>query len=108
MSGTMHATDRRYALVRLAPGDWLWMSDDRRRLYRLVRHPDGSWLMEDWPSGKPTWAAWEYRGDVHDLAGVEIEDWDQWDLYAAGYATRRDALAAAIAREARSGSRPGT
>lgn len=94
--------ERRFALRRLAQGDYLLLSNDERTLWRIKTYDeDGTAENEDGPVLGRFWGVWRFnRFDwkvmmIHDLADA-VEDWDQWTMVDMGYRTRREATASAL------------
>lgn len=45
----MSTTERKYAMTRIATGDYLLPSNDARTIWRIERYTDGPSLGLDWP-----------------------------------------------------------
>ncbi len=81
---------RKYAMTRVAAGDYLMPSNDASKLWRLMRYTeDGSAHLDD---GTPVtgefWGVWRWRGTMHDTLTLEMYEWDMW---AQGFRTRAEA-----------------
>lgn len=77
-------SERVHVLNRLGPGDWVFVANDRRTLWRLARDEGEGW------------SVWRFRGVVGvDLVG-DWDDWSRWDCCASHLPTRREAEAEAL------------
>jgi hypothetical protein len=97
------APARKYAMAKVAPGDYLLPSNDGRTLWRLVRHEDGpSHGLADWPRDRDVWALWQRREPVPPAAldVSALDDWDRWVLVSDNLSTRAKAIDDAMGREA--------
>ena len=107
----VHAIDatpeRKYALTKLGPGDYLLPSNDAKTLWRLRSYEDGPDYGLD-PSAYPRnftrWAVWRWTGNIHDALAIAEsvengEDYDKWDHHKDGHETRRQAVNAALRAE---------
>lgn len=89
---------RKFALVKVAAGDWLLPSNDERTLWRLRRYEDGPSYGLDpevFPTDFSAWQLWRYRHPL--VAAVrrvddDLHDWDQWDLISQHHKTRGEAI----------------
>lgn len=95
MSATV---ERRYALTKVAAGDYLLPSSDARTLWRIRRYVDGpSAGITDWPRDREVWGVWRWLGEVAPGEFADPDDWDRWEHHAGLCATRADAIAEALA-----------
>ena len=76
--------ERKYALTKVAAGDYLLPSNDAKTLWRIARYLD---THED--HFKHFWGVYRWRGD---LDAVDIEDWDRWEMVTGFLETRQDAI----------------
>ena len=91
--------ERKYALIKIKPGDYFLPSNDGRTLWRITSYEDGPSSGLDWPRDRTLWQLWRWEGDpalfeAGDLATIElaIEDWDRWATEESSLETRRDAI----------------
>lgn len=93
----MATIERRYALTKIAPGDYLLPSNDAGTLWRLRRYTDGpTHGLEDWPRDRDLWGLWRYAYSLHALEPVDPDDWSVWEMVGDGYETRAEAIRAAM------------
>jgi hypothetical protein len=87
--------DRKYALTRLAPGDYLLPSNDARTLWRIAKYTDGpSSGLEGWTRGREVWGVWRWNAGRGTY--VDTEDWNAWDMEEACHPTRAEAIDSAL------------
>lgn len=86
--------DRKYALMKIARGDYLLPSNDARTIYRLRTYEDGpSHGIEHWPRDLTFWGVskWIGRGEA-----VDPDIWDAWEMVESQCRTRGEAIQAAL------------
>lgn len=95
--------ERRYSLVRVAAGDYLLPSNDRETLWRIYSYrEDGSLEVERAGGGfrKVTgqfWAAARYKRSLEPtVLPDDALEWDNWETWEAGCATRAEAIEEAL------------
>lgn len=87
-------SERKYALTRIAAGDYLLPSNDGETIWRIATYIDGpSMGITDWPRDRTLWGTWQYTGRNQ---YVDVSDWNRWRMVASTFATRRDAVDAAL------------
>jgi hypothetical protein len=92
----MTGIERKYALTKVAAGDYLLPSNDAQTIWRLVRYEDGpSHGLADWPRDRPVWAAYRWTGPLG-AVDAGIDAWDRWELQESSCETRADAIQAAL------------
>jgi hypothetical protein len=85
---------RKYALTKIACGDYLLPSNDGQTIWRLCTYEDGpSHGLEEWPRDVTLWGVWKWTG-----AGDAVDpgDWGQWDMWEGTLQTRAEAIHAAL------------
>jgi hypothetical protein len=90
------STDRKYALSRIAAGDYLLPSNDGQTIWRIARYQDGPSSGLDLPRDRTYWGVWRWTGRVALAHYVDIEDWDQWDFHDGFHQTRAEAMRVAL------------
>ena len=90
--------ERKYALTKVAPGDYLLPSNDAGTLWRLSRYKDGPTygLVVDWLRDRDFWGLWRYTYSLHALEPVDPDDWSVWECVGDGYETRAEAIREAL------------
>lgn len=89
--------ERKYALTKLASGDYLLPSNDGLTVWRIARYTDGpSFGLEDWPRDRELWRYCKWDRQGHPASVEDIDDWDRWTEVGIGYDTRREAIEAAL------------
>jgi hypothetical protein len=86
-------TERKYALTRIKAGDYLLLSNDGKKLWRIRKIIEGPSSGLDWPADREVWGLWEWTGD---LDKIDIEDWNLWNFYEGMHETRRAAIDSAL------------
>lgn len=105
------APQRKFALTRLAAGDYLLPSNDKTTIWRIRRYEDGpSHGLEDWPRDRQVWGVWKWRGvcwggTVNERLFDDLDNPDQWDLVASTIDTRGEAIDEAMRRGEAQGDR---
>lgn len=92
--------ERRYALVKLAAGDYLFPSNDGRLLWRVMRYHEGPETGIDEPGAAGWyWQAARYRGTLEEAEreGEALLFSDRWVYVATWLRTRQEAIDAAVA-----------
>lgn len=91
--------ERKYRLVKVAPGDYILPSNDGNTLWRIRQYEDGpSHGLEDWPRDVIFWGVWKCtlpKALWERL--LDPDDWDQWSAWDTGmYNTRQQAIESAL------------
>lgn len=90
-------SDRKYAMTKIAAGDYLLPSNDGTVLWRIALYEDGpSHGLDDWPRDIMLWGAWKWRGQLPATRTIDTENWAEWDLCAQGFDSRAAAIDAAL------------
>lgn len=92
--------ERKYALTRLAAGDYLLPSNDARTIWRIRRYVDGPSQGLDVPRDRDFWGVWRFNGPVDENTQVDPDDTDSWDMWSSALDTRADAIDEALRQEA--------
>lgn len=89
------ARERRYALTRVQPGDYLCPSNDGQRLWRFLRYEDGraAGLLDCGFESRPFWRALSTPMPADGTYDVEALDELAWQEWEAMLPTRRAAIA---------------
>jgi len=103
--------ERKYALVRIEPGDYLLLGNDGRTLWRIYRYLEDGSLWEypnnnrfDHSEGRQIkgnfWANARYQRAVadrfRDYDDPEFLDWDRWTTWETLMQTRQEAIDSAL------------
>lgn len=91
--------DRKYALIKIAAGDYLLPSNDATALYRLSTYEDGpSFGLEFMRRDRKFWRVTRYSQDdwQHGMNMEKVEDWNLWADVEWQLDTRKDAIEAAM------------
>jgi hypothetical protein len=92
---TTTTPERKYALTKVATGDYLLPSNDGRKVWRIARYEDGpSHGLDDWTRDIMLWGVWEWTGKSSTY--VDVGSWDRWEMWSSGHETRADAIATAL------------
>ena len=90
----MKRTERKYALKRIATGDYLLPSNDAQIFWRISAYEDGpSHGLDGWPRDINLWRVMRYVGTG---AFVDFEDSSVWREFEDGFKRRADAIEAAL------------
>lgn len=90
------ASERKYALSRVAAGDYLLPSNDGRTIWRIARYMDGPSGGLEIPRDRDFWGVWKWHQSIGVGTYVDVEDWNRWEACDLGYMTRAEAINAAI------------
>lgn len=95
--------ERKYVLVRLGKGDYMFAGNDGESVWRVRIYTDGpSSGLTDWSRDKDFWGAWRYTGRLNAegdevlMTGAEVEDWNLWDFHEGMCKTRGEAIQVAL------------
>jgi hypothetical protein len=88
--------ERKYSLQRIAAGDYLLPSNDRRILWRICRYTEGPSSGLDWPKDREVWGIWQWEGSIETNPVIDIEDWSRWEFWDGLFDSRAEAIDAAI------------
>lgn len=89
-------TERRYAMQRVAAGDYLLPSNGGRVLWRIRRYTDGPSAGLEIPRDRDFWGVWRWDGEIVPGAALDLDDWSRWDFWEGSHDTRADAVDAAL------------
>lgn len=100
---------RKYAMTKVARGDYLLPSNDARTLWRLTEYAeDGTaeWQDSDGKWHKVTGVFWQtakYRDPIPSGGQLpdDFLDWYRWETFDTGLLKRKYAIEAVLGREAR-------
>ena len=84
-----------YQMTRIAAGDYLLPSNDRKKLWRIKLYTEGPSSGLDWPADKEVWGLWEWTGQL-DGGTINIDDWNRWNFHEGPYDTRKAAVQGAL------------
>lgn len=89
--------ERKYALTKIAAGDYLLPSNDGKTMWRITTYTEGpSSGIDAWPRDKQVWGIWKWMGPVGLGSAVDTEDWSRWDFFDGLNDTRQAAIDAAL------------
>ena len=97
--------ERRYALIKVAKGDWLLPSNDKSALFRLRSYMEDGSLINVLPDGTEIpvvgnfWSIHRYRGTTED-AWQHLDADDKWAEVEYGLVSRDEAIQTALRRSA--------
>lgn len=89
-------TERKYAMSKVASGDYLLPSNDGQTIWRVARYTDGPSNGLQIPRDRTFWGVWRWMGDVSPGAAVDTEDWSTWEMCGGLCDSRADAVEAAL------------
>jgi hypothetical protein len=84
--------ERKYALTKIAAGDYLLPSNDGRTIWRLSSYEDGIDQGLDHDLGT-VWGVWKWTGDGRT---VDPDDPGCWEMLEGTLSTRAEAITAAL------------
>jgi hypothetical protein len=91
---------RKYALHKVAKGDYLLLSNDGLTMWRLVRYQDGpSYGLEDEPRDQWFWQVLRWPKPMEQgkrLDKFDMSDLWHWNAYALNLGTRAEAIDVAL------------
>lgn len=94
-------TERKHALIKIAAGDYVLLSNDAQTLWRIESYEDGpSYGLTDWPRDRTLWRLLRWTGDVGVGAYIDLGDRDRWEGVEDWFERRADAIEAALKQEA--------
>jgi hypothetical protein len=89
------AVERKYALTKIAPGDYLLPSNDARTIWRIAKYTEGpSSGLKDWARDRDVWGVWRWTEPSR--GHVDTDDWYRWEMEEACCLTRAEAVEAAL------------
>lgn len=92
-------SERKYAMTRLGPGDYLLPSNDAKTLWRITRYEeDGSAIYvnadgSERPLTGMYWMTWKYKRPLDSGEALNMDEFVPWDLL---LPTRAAAIRAAL------------
>lgn len=89
--------ERKYAMTKVAAGDWLLPDNDGVTLWRLAVYEDGPshGLVVEWPD-RDFWGVWKWKGRLGGTDTIDTTDWNAWDMRSSGAGTRAEAIEEAL------------
>jgi hypothetical protein len=87
---------RKYALTRIAAGDYLMPSNSARAIWRISRYEDGPSHGLDQPRDFKVWGLWRWVDQIDAASAVDVQDWSRWEFHSGLYETRQKAIHAAL------------
>lgn len=97
---TTEAPERKYALTKLAAGDYLLPSNDAATVWRLSTYTDGpSMGLDSLKRDREFWGVWRFIGRPVTnglMTGEEVEDWNQWEQFDSLLDSRAAAIRSAM------------
>jgi len=100
---TVEIPERKHTLRRIKAGDYVFLSNDTKTLWRVSRYEDGpSQGIEDWPKDIWLWGLWRWPAPiVFGETAVELDNWDRWVFTHSSFGRRQEAIDAALEQEAK-------
>lgn len=92
MHAQRNAPERKYALTKVGPGDYLLPSNDHCIVWRIARYEDGPASGLDLPRNQSFWGVWRWHQDVSMGGHVDTGSWDRWELWSGLHASRAAAI----------------
>lgn len=90
-------TERKYAMTKIAPGDWLLPSNDAETIWRIAVYQDGpSSGLDCFDRDRDFWGCWYWRDELDSSVPIDATDWDRWEFYAGLHNTRAEAMQTAL------------
>lgn len=89
---------RKYALTKVAAGDYLLPSNDAQTIWRIAQYVDGPsyGIVEGMDRDRQFWGVWRSIDRITGDATIDPSDWSRWEMYDQGYDRRSDAIDAAL------------
>jgi hypothetical protein len=92
---------RKYALTKIAAGDYLLPSNDAQMVWRIAKYEDGpTHGLDALPRDRDFWGVWRWRGQ-RGQSVLDPDDWNQWAMEAASCDTRAEAIRLALGMRTR-------
>jgi hypothetical protein len=92
------AVERKYALSRIAAGDYVFPSNDGNTIWRVSRYTEGpSSGLDHLPRDRDYWGLWKWHEPVSTGGFIDTGSFERWDLVDSLYDTRAEAINAALA-----------
>ena len=92
------APERKYALSKIATGDYLLLSNDAQTFFRISSYTDGPSMGLDWPRDRTVWVLRRWTGEVGIGCFVDTSaDSERWEEVETCIPTRREAIDTALA-----------
>lgn len=89
-------TERKYALSKVAPGDYLLPSNEGQTIWRVARYTDGpSKGLDDWPRDREVWGIWRWPEPVREGGSIDL-DWSRWEMCEGMLPSRAEAIRSAL------------
>jgi hypothetical protein len=95
MQAERNAPERKYALTKMAAGDYLLPANDGKTIWRIAKYTDGPSLGLDIPSDREFWALWSWTGEFGPDAQIG-SGWEDWEMQSGLLDSRADAIAEAL------------
>jgi hypothetical protein len=94
---------RKYALTRVATGDYIFPSNDGKTIWRVAKYEDGpSHGLDEMPRDRELWGLWKWREPIGlQSPYVDTGDWNRWEFWEGWHETRQEAIDAALKAGAR-------
>ena len=89
--------ERKYAMSRIAAGDYVLPSNDGETLWRVVRYTDGpSSGLDHMARDRDFWALWKWPHQVSEGSFIDLQDWDRWECVEDMFESRAAAIDRAL------------
>ena len=99
--GGSAVTDRKYAMTKIAAGDYILPSNDAQTIWRIQRYTDGpSFGLVDWPRDRELWSVARWTGKTGPGCFIDTSlESTRWEEVGTSFSTRREAIEYAMAAE---------
>jgi hypothetical protein len=88
---------RKYALTKIAPGDYLFPSNDAKTVWRIARYEDGpSHGVDSMDRDRTFWGLWKWDSPLAVGSAVDTLSWERWGMEGSGFDTRQEAIDEAL------------
>ena len=89
-------SERKYTLTKIAPGDYVFPSNDGQTIWRIALYTEGPSTGLDWSRDRDVWGVWRWCERVQQGGYIDTTDWNRWEFCEGLYETRSDAIDAAL------------
>lgn len=102
------AVERKYALAKVAAGDYLLPSNDAATVWRIAKYTEGpSSGIVGWSRDKEVWGLWKWHRPMSPGNAVDTADWSGWEFWDGPLFSRQEAIDSALSPPPIKGSEVG-